>query len=373
MSSTRRRCNPRRRERRLQRGRGGPGQGDERVVRVGSGARARRSRRAAARGARRRRRRLVGRAAAAGAGAASAAPPRARPRPCPGSVITRLALRALDLERPVRHLGVVDLDARRALGAGACTFVYLSIRSSMSGSPLAPRPARARGARVRRPERAGAAVAFLRLERDGLGLRGAGALGLEAQLRGSSGWSRRRGPARGRSRLRGSAARAPGRRSACRRARPSPSRRCRLLPSRSPSWTYSLVRELERRISQTAIRPAADLGHEALADDPLERLREARADLALLVLGEDADDAVDRLGGVDRVQRREHEVARLRGLERDRDRLHVAHLADQDHLGRLPQGRAQGEGEGLGVGAHLALVDRGLDGAGGGTRSGPRS
>ena len=50
-------------------------------------------------------------------------------------------------------------------------------------------------------------------------------------------------------------------------------------------------------------------------------------------------------------------MAGLRGLEGDGDGLHVAHLPDQDHLGRLAQGCAQGEGEGLGVVAHLALVD----------------
>ena len=131
----------------------------------------------------------------------------------------------------------------------------------------------------------------------------------------------------------------------------------RLLPSRSPSCTYSFVREFERRISQTAMRPPPCLGDQPLAHDPLERLREARADLPLLVLGEDTHDAVDGLGRVDRVQRREHQVARLRGLERDRDRLEVAHLAHQDHLGRLAQRGAQREREGLGVGAHLALVD----------------
>ena len=50
-------------------------------------------------------------------------------------------------------------------------------------------------------------------------------------------------------------------------------------------------------------------------------------------------------------------MAGLRGLEGDRDRLHVAHLAYQDHLGGLAEGGPEGEGEGLGVGAHLALVD----------------
>jgi hypothetical protein len=53
-------------------------------------------------------------------------------------------------------------------------------------------------------------------------------------------------------------------------------------------------------------------------------------------------------------------VARLGGLHGDLDGLHVAHLADQDHLGRLPQRRAQSEGERARVRAHLALVHGGL-------------
>jgi hypothetical protein len=40
------------------------------------------------------------------------------------------------------------------------------------------------------------------------------------------------------------------------------------------------------------------------------------------------------------------------------DRLHVAHLADEDHVGVLAQGGLEGHGEGLGVRAELALVDQ---------------
>ena len=75
---------------------------------------------------------------------------------------------------------------------------------------------------------------------------------------------------------------------------------------------------------------------------------------------EDVDDAVDRLRRVLRVQRREDEVAGLSGGQRGRDRLEVAHLADEDHVGVLAQRGAQREGEGRGVGAELALVDHAL-------------
>src|ERR1043165_5510554 len=101
---------------------------------------------------------------------------------------------------------------------------------------------------------------------------------------------------------------------------------------------------------------AADLRQEPLRDDVAEGLREARADLRLLVFREDADDAVDGLGGVDGVQRGEDEVPGLGGLHGDLDGLDVAHLADEDDLRGLPQRGAQREREGLRVRADLALV-----------------
>ena len=61
------------------------------------------------------------------------------------------------------------------------------------------------------------------------------------------------------------------------------------------------------------------------------------AHLALLVRREEVDDAVDRVGRADRVQRREHEVAGLRRGQRGLHRLDVAHLADEDHVGVLAQ------------------------------------
>ena len=65
-------------------------------------------------------------------------------------------------------------------------------------------------------------------------------------------------------------------------------------------------------------------------------------------------------GGRVRVQRREGEVARLGDAQRGLDRLEVAHLADQHHVGVLAQRRAQGVGERVRVGVHLALVDHAL-------------
>src|SRR5829696_1191105 len=94
------------------------------------------------------------------------------------------------------------------------------------------------------------------------------------------------------------------------------------------------------------------LGHHAL-----EGGGDLRPDLSLLGGREDVDQAVDRRRGVLRVQRGEDEVAGLGGRERGRDRLEVAHLAEEDHVGVLAERAAKRVCEGRRVGADLALVD----------------
>ena len=93
---------------------------------------------------------------------------------------------------------------------------------------------------------------------------------------------------------------------------------------------------------------------------PCSATDELHAHLVLLVGREHVDDAVDRLGRVLRVQGGEHEVAGLGRGQRGRDRLQVAHLADEDHVGVLAQGGLQRGREALRVGAQLALVDEAL-------------
>src|SRR5688572_21776347 len=88
-----------------------------------------------------------------------------------------------------------------------------------------------------------------------------------------------------------------------------------------------------------------DLRNQALGDDGLEDAGELNPDLLLLVRREDGNDAVDRFGGVERVQRRKDQVARFGGEQRRLDRLEVAHLADQDDIRILPQRAAQRVGE----------------------------
>ena len=53
----------------------------------------------------------------------------------------------------------------------------------------------------------------------------------------------------------------------------------------------------------------------------------------------------------------EDEVAGLGGGQRGRDRLEVAHLADEDHVRVLAERRLQGLAEARRVRADLALVD----------------
>ena len=79
--------------------------------------------------------------------------------------------------------------------------------------------------------------------------------------------------------------------------------------------------------------------------------------LILLLGREDVDHAVDRLRRALGVQRREDEVAGLGGRQRGRDRLEVAHLADEDHVGVLAERGAERLGERRRVEADLALVD----------------
>ena len=115
------------------------------------------------------------------------------------------------------------------------------------------------------------------------------------------------------------------------------------------------VRDVARR-KHALVAPARALGVDAelleLVRRRLVRLLAVRAEHAHEPLREDADDgraheerldvhldqARDGAGGVVRVDRREHEVARHRGVDGDLRRLLVADLADHDHV-RDPDAR----------------------------------
>ena len=102
---------------------------------------------------------------------------------------------------------------------------------------------------------------------------------------------------------------------------------------------------------------AGDVGDEPLGDRALQGRGEHHPGLVLEAGREEVDDPVDRLGRVEGVDGGEDEVAGLGRRERGADRLLVAHLADQDHVGVLAQDAPHRAAEALGVGADLALVD----------------
>ncbi len=110
---------------------------------------------------------------------------------------------------------------------------------------------------------------------------------------------------------------------------------------------------LDRRDAPLAVEP----WDQAHGNDAAQDRGQLDAHLALLERREDRDDAVDRFRGIDRVQGGEHQVPGLGGRQGRLDGFVVAHLADQDHVRILAQGRFQGGLEALGVGADLALVD----------------
>ncbi len=109
-------------------------------------------------------------------------------------------------------------------------------------------------------------------------------------------------------------------------------------------------------VATTRPRPSAVL-HSVWQTTPCSAPASCVRTCVLLVRREDVDDTVDRLRGVLGVQRREDEVTGLGGGQRDRDRLEVAHLADEDDVRVLPQHVLEGLREGVRVLADLALVD----------------
>jgi len=84
-------------------------------------------------------------------------------------------------------------------------------------------------------------------------------------------------------------------------------------------------------------------------DEKLSGHYPINAHLRLLLGREHLDDAVDRLGGVGGVQGAEHEVTGVGRLQRETNRLEVAHFADEDDVRVLAERAAQGRGERLRV------------------------
>ena len=119
----------------------------------------------------------------------------------------------------------------------------------------------------------------------------------------------------------------------------------------------SAMRALLTITSTAAIRPPPTRGSSRWLITPRRTPARIERTCWLLFGREELDHPADRLGRVERVQRREDEVARLGRLQRRLRRLGVAELADQDHVRVLPQRAPQRLAERLGVEPDLALVD----------------
>jgi hypothetical protein len=104
---------------------------------------------------------------------------------------------------------------------------------------------------------------------------------------------------------------------------------------------------------------ATDLRREPLAHDVAQRIRKPDAELLLFAEGKESENTIDRLAGIDRVERAQHEMAGLSRHQGDFDGRAVAHFAHQNDLGRLAQGRAQAVGIIVKIVSQLALVERG--------------
>jgi signal transduction histidine kinase len=101
--------------------------------------------------------------------------------------------------------------------------------------------------------------------------------------------------------------------------------------------------------------PLLLLAKELLRYDRPQDLGEHDADLLLLVCREGVDDAVHRLCGGVGVERGEDEQARLGRGQRHADGVEVPHLAHQQAVGVLPDGRLDALGEASHVLPQLAL------------------
>ena len=112
--------------------------------------------------------------------------------------------------------------------------------------------------------------------------------------------------------------------------------------------------DLQRRHSPVLVGALYQLHR----DDPFEHQRKLSSDLFLLVGREAIKDAVDSLGGIIRVQGREHQMTGLGSRDNGPDGLRITHLSNHDHVGVLTHGVAQGLPEADRVGTHFALGDR---------------
>ena len=97
-----------------------------------------------------------------------------------------------------------------------------------------------------------------------------------------------------------------------------------------------------------------------MADDVAQAVGKTKAQLLFFAEREETENTVDRLAGIDRVQRAQNEVAGFRGHQRDFDGGAVAHFADENDFRRLAQRGAQAVRIIVKIVSEFALVEGGL-------------
>ena len=103
---------------------------------------------------------------------------------------------------------------------------------------------------------------------------------------------------------------------------------------------------------------AADTRDQLLGENADDRTAQLGANLVLLIGRKHVDNTVDRAGGTTGMQRTEHDVARFRSGDGSLDRFQVAQLTDENHIGVLSQGAANGLGKRGDIDTDFALIDR---------------
>src|SRR4051812_38892005 len=105
---------------------------------------------------------------------------------------------------------------------------------------------------------------------------------------------------------------------------------------------------------------AADAVYKALADDVTEGSGKALSNLLFFLARKHAEDAVDGLAGINRMEGAKHNVPGLRRRHRDFERFAVADFADQNRLGRLAKRGAEPVWKCWKIFPKLALADGGF-------------
>ncbi len=96
---------------------------------------------------------------------------------------------------------------------------------------------------------------------------------------------------------------------------------------------------------------------QGLRHDRLQGIGQGRSDLLLLLIGEHIDHAIDRFVSALRVHRTEYEMPGRGRFDREADGFQIPQFSNENDIGVFPQGRAQGGGEGFGMGTDLPVID----------------